>query len=149
VLLQWRSGASQAETAERHRVVLASTGRELPDAAAEQADPREADGQYRVAETGLRLVAAGGEHPALTRALTQYGFFRNLRGLRVVWMLTSAVAVGVGIWLAATDGGRAAVGLGIAAIGLAYGGILFWLIDDDAVRANGDSYARTLFEACA
>jgi len=147
-LLQWQSGSSKVETGKRHLIVLESTGLELPDADAEQADPSEANGHYRVAESELRQVAARGDHPTLTRALIQYGFLRNLRGLRIIWVLTSAVAVGVGVWLAVTDS-RVAVGLGLAALAATYLGVLLWLISDDAVRANGDTYARGLFEVCA
>ena len=148
-LLQWRSGTSKVEVEQRHRIVRESTGRELPDAAAEAADPKEADGHYRAAETELRRFAAGGEHAGLTRAVTQYGFVRNLRGLRAICVLTSVVAFGLGIWIAVAGDDATLVGLAIAAIAAAYGGIVLWLITDESVRRNGDTYARTLFDACA
>lgn len=147
-LLQWRNGTSRSETASRHRTVLETTGITLPTAEAEQIDPREADGHYRAAETAMRRRAAGGDHPALSRALTQYGLVRNFAGLRILCVVSSAAAIAIGLWVAVFDD-RVIVGLAIMAFAALYVAVVLWLIDDGAVRRAGDSYARSLFDACA
>ena len=147
--LRWRDGPSRAETAARHAVVLQATGVELPDEETERADPDEADGRYRIAQDELRRHTSGGGHPGLRRALIQYGFVRNLRGLRPVCLVSAAVAVIGGIWVMVDDSERWFSGVAVIAVAVACTAIVGWLIDDDAVRSGGESYARALFDAAS
>ena len=72
-MLRWRTGPHARSTRERHEIVRMATGTELPDEATELADPREADGHYRIAQDELRRVAAKGDHPALRRSVILEG----------------------------------------------------------------------------
>lgn len=145
-LLRWRDALSRAEVEERHRTVVAATGSELPTFDDEEADPGEADGRYRVAETELRRIAATGDHPALTRAVTQYGLIRNFRGLRPVCLGAAAIAVVVGVVMAVVGDGSVVIGIAIAGFAIAYTAVVVALIGDEAVRGAGDTYARALLD---
>ncbi|MEM1335793.1 MAG: hypothetical protein AAGG08_20285, partial [Actinomycetota bacterium] len=127
--------------------MLQATGVELPDEETERADPDEADGRYRIAQDELRRHTSGGGHAGLRRALIHYGFVRNLRGLRPVCLVSAAVAVIGGIWVMVDDSERWFSGLAVIAVAIACTAIVWWLIDDDAVRSGGESYARALFDA--
>lgn len=148
-LLRWRGGSSHVETEARHDVVRRATGMTLPDEAAERDDPDEADGHYRLAQTELRRATAGGIHPSLRRAVIQYGFVRNLRGLRPVCLTSAAVAIVGGVWIMVVDTERWFAGLAVGAVAIACAAIVWWLIDDNAVRSSGDTYAHALLDAAA
>ena len=100
-LLRHRSNANETALARRHQVVEAATGVELPDAAAEEADPARADEAYEAAVGVLReLTRDQKEFPLVFDELCHYGFRRNLWGRRAFGIVLSlAIAAAAGALL--------------------------------------------------
>ena len=83
-LLRHRSPTSNPVTLERrHRLVEAATGVHLPTAEEERANPDAADGAYQSAVNSLKeLTRDRGRFPLVFNELVNYGFRRNLWGLK-------------------------------------------------------------------
>jgi hypothetical protein len=141
----------------------------LPTAAEEAADLARADNAYRSAVEWLKERCRGKAYPLVEKENAEYGFRRNMRGLRALGAAASLVAFlasGFGIWRA--------TGLTVADVGaqalsamadkvlqiptsLVWGVMLvdliamaFWLVvvRDRWVRQAGDQYARALLSNC-
>ncbi|WP_328473927.1 hypothetical protein OHA21_13820 [Actinoplanes sp. NBC_00393] len=78
LLLRWRDAPAPAVVARRHRLVATHLGVELPNAAAEQADPVEADALYAVATAALReRTRERARFPLVYEEVISYGLRRN------------------------------------------------------------------------
>lgn len=141
----------------------------LPTAGEEAADPRTADEAYRSVVEWLKERCRGEKYPLVEKENAEYGFRRNLRGLRmpgVVAVLLALLGSGFGIWRASnlTMMDFGAEGLDVliervlrAPTPLIWGAVLvdlvalgFWLfvVRDRWVRQAGDQYTRALLSNC-
>lgn len=140
----------------------------FPSEREEQANPAAADAVYASAVRWLKEQARGKEFPMVERENAQYGFRRNLRGLKSLGILVCLTTL-VGsssaihfthpeifeaiqardpttIFLGITDVRRAA----LAAPFFSILGILAWwfIVTDVWVREAGDQYAEALLAVC-
>lgn len=134
----------------------------------ETASPLEADATYNSAINWLRERTRGKDFPLIERENAQYGFRRNLRGLKStglvvcgVSFLTSSVAVVLrhanSDELLIGDGARLAIHIlnstppeVVAAFVVNLIALLAWvtIVTDDWVREAGDQYAMALLACC-
>jgi hypothetical protein len=142
--LRWGSDG-QAATRSLHDRVCAATNVSLPDAAAQSDDPAEAERVYEHAVLVLR------EHtrdealfPLVAAENAEYGFRRNLLGLRGLALATAALTLAASVPLL-VDGHTRYVLPAVASV-IAIGGWR-WLISPDWVRLAAERYAEQLLGA--
>lgn len=151
--MRHRQATTRVELAELHAAVSAATGVELPDAETEAADPEEADGVYRIAIGRLIGATRDQERFALLHKENRnYGFMRNLYGLRPIGRVLASVGVVGGVVLlvvALTGGGGLDVGLAVVAVLVGLAGVYVFAVwmTPDRVTAPATAYADRLFEA--
>lgn len=139
-----------------------------PSAEQERADPKAADGMYASAVKWLQERCRGKAFPLVEKENAEYGFRRNLRGLKpigvtacLVALLISALAI---TWrydtvipaissLSMASILKALVAIKPAAIGaicVDLAALVAWfaIIRDDWVRDAGDQFARALLACC-
>lgn len=143
-------------------------GLNLPTADEERVNPIEvADNAYRSAVEWLKEYCRTHDCPLVEKENAEYGFRRNLRGLRplgvaltcvgllatVAWSLFAAgLTVGdllrPSTWHALAGHEISGLLLGTAALNLV--ALVFWLcvVRDSWVRQAGDQYARALLASC-
>lgn len=151
--LRHRGTTTRAELAELHGVVTDATAVEMPTAEAEAAGPDEADGVYRIAVK--KLIAATRDQSSfelLHKENRNYGFIRNLFGLRGIGRFLASVGTGAGsvlLIVAVSRGESLDVGLAIATIviGLIAGYVFFRWLTPERVVIPATAYADRLFEA--
>lgn len=151
--LRYRGSPDPAEVTRRHRQLerVLGAGLELPTAAQEAADPAAADAAYESAVR--RLIAVLRDQPGhrlVTTENRQYGFARNLLGLKplgqVCALLVGACSFTVGAAIAAHDGWRAATPLLVPVV-VAGGALLLWpQVTDAFVRPCADAYADRVMD---
>jgi hypothetical protein len=135
-----------------HTAVREVLGDTLPTAAQEQADPDAADAAYEDVIAKLRgRTRDRGRFPLVFEENANYGFRRNLLGLRP-WGLGLAITASVvAVLLVVVTKGTLdhRVAHWVVPAVLAFGLALFWLfiVKPDWVRIPADAYARRLFEA--
>ena len=164
------SGPLDAHTRDRYHKFLGSHVPDLkfPTAEEEQSNPAAADVVYASAVKWLKEQARGKDFPMVERENAQYGFRRNLRGLKssgiTVCILTFVVTIVAihfthpeilesilakdltPIILSVTGVRRAALGSAVASF---VGIFAWWLVVADAwVREAGDQYAEALLAVC-
>jgi hypothetical protein len=139
-----------------------------PSFAQEAADPKAADGMYASAVKWLQERCRGKEFPFVEKENAEYGFRRNLRGLKPIGvaaclagLLISALAI---IWrydtiipaistpsmpmlLNALSTIKPAA-IGVICVDLAALFAWFAIVRDDWVRDAGDQFARALLACC-
>ncbi|MGW0504919.1 hypothetical protein [Micromonospora sp. NPDC003241] len=94
LLLRWRDAPAPAVVARRHRLVSTHLGIELPDAAAEQAGPAEADALYAVATAALReRTRDRARFPLVYEEVIGYGLRRNGSACRIPGVAVCGLAV--------------------------------------------------------
>lgn len=149
--LRWRDG-NPAEVARLHERVQRATGLHMPDAAAESADPADADLRYEEAVAALReLTRDRSRFNLVFKENVHYGWRRNSYGLRPVGIAIAALAAaGASCGLALAGGAfeaRAARWGPTLAISLT--ALAWWtfVVSAPWVRAAADLYADRLFEA--
>jgi hypothetical protein len=141
----------------------------LPTAEEEQEDPQNADAAYQSAVGWLKEHTRGEAYPRVAEETTEYGFRRNLRGLR--WLALSGAVISFGasllrycrvgdltwaglsgsaLWQVVFSGLEAVPTLSWGAVFVDFAAILFWVlvVRDRWVRQAGDQYARALLAAC-
>lgn len=148
-------GATKAEVAKLHGDVTKATGIALPSSSDEDADPAEADGVYRTACAELiRLTRDQSRFEHLAKENVNYGFMRNLYGLRSIGKVLAAggAAAGVGLLIVgiANDDGLD-IGLAIATIIVSAISmfVFFVWLRPERVEVPATSYADRLFEAAS
>ncbi|MER7441568.1 hypothetical protein [Micromonospora avicenniae] len=148
VMLRWRSATAKTAIARRHQLVRTHLGMDLPDEAAEAADPAEADDAYAVATAALReRTRDRTRFPLVFEENISYGFRRNAYACRfpaiVICGLTAAATLALARWSLVPLGWRqqaALVGFDV----LAAVGWWRWLTQD-TVRRSAEKYAHQLF----
>jgi hypothetical protein len=154
IWLRHRSSFLQPQTLARYHKFLAEhvPGLALPSAEDEARDPKLADQQYASAVEWLKEQARGKDFPLVDKENAEYGFRRNVLGMKPVAvaacaaaLVFSAAAIGIsyGDFISVPRIVLAAVAFNI--IGLV-GWLLF--VRDRWVREAGDQYARALLAVC-
>lgn len=147
-MLRW-SGSVPEHTQRRHHVLLESIlGEALPTRAEEEADPKGADRRYETAVAALRdLTRSRSEFPLVAEENAEYGFRRNVLGLKPV-ALAIAGATGVAAVALALIDHAPGHFLPAAAVGAA--AMLAWavVVRPAWVRAAAERYAERLLETC-
>lgn len=131
---------------------LRQIGLHVPTRAEQMYDQTTADTHYQsCAEDLIRRTRNAKEFPLVFKGLTEYGFRRNLLGLKFFGVLLTFVGV-VGsawatymAWNATTEIPAVSLVAGLISAGL----LLAWLvwITERAVKLSADRYARFLLEA--
>ncbi|GAA2596236.1 hypothetical protein GCM10010435_89270 [Winogradskya consettensis] len=148
VLLRWRDAPSRTAVERRHRLVETHFGIALPDAAAEAADPAEADAVYAIATAALRERTRDRDRfPLVFAELVAYGFRRNGYACRLpaiaVCMLTAAGTVVLARWSVVPLGWKQQTGLIFFD---ALWAAVWWLgFTPVAVQRVAQKYANQLF----
>lgn len=159
-LLRHRDRVVDRFTKERYHKALTSLGKglRLPTESEETADPVQADERFRAATTRLIEKRRDHKYALLHKENAQYGFRRNLLGLKPIALSLVALALTLDVahwWLglpagewgaavAADVAVRTAVYLAVTAdVMCAVGWLLF--IRPDFVRTAADEYALALF----
>lgn len=161
-LLRHRDGDLPASSKNRYCHALANKmGSRWPTIAEEQLDPAASDDFYRSATDWLREQTRGSEYSRLLAENINYGFRRNLLGLRPIGLGISVASLAITIigighragWsfarlydVMAEPGIAPMSAAGIASI-IA---LLFWsiIVKPIWVKHAGDDYARSLLACC-
>ncbi|MEO9322229.1 hypothetical protein ABFT23_01980 [Nocardioides sp. C4-1] len=156
VRLRYRGGTPEQEVTRRHREVERVIGARLtlPTLPEEVADPAAADAMYEAAMKRVLPKFRGSAGNRLLNAENRnYGFARNLLGLKPIGYLCSALAalvsavIGAIVW---TEDGRADALLWTPPIIVAVVAAVLWTqVDDDFVRPSADAYADRVLDAIA
>jgi hypothetical protein len=152
-----------AATKARYRSALVKyvPGLVLPGAEEERSNPVAADEAYRSAVEWLKERCRGKDFPLVFKENIEYGFRRNMRGIRPFAIAAVALAAVGGldaiVYRLIEVGGlsvsmvmqQAPLGV-IGATVLLLIALLCWtfLVTDLWVREAGDQYARALLSAC-
>lgn len=133
----------------------------MPTPAQEQSSPGAADQTYQSAVEWLKEHARGSQFPLVLKENIEYGFRRNMRGIRPFAIAATALTLigslsGIAYltvhsalaWPAAIGDSVSATVVGATALLLAalFAWILF--VKDGWVRQAGDQYARALLSTC-
>lgn len=149
-----RHGNHEFNEVTRSRVheKLRQLGLSVPAREEQERDPCAADTHYQsCAEDVIRRTRDTRKFPLVFRGLTEYGFRRNLLGLKILGMPISVVGLAGSAWFAYTawisTNDLPSVSL-IAALTSA-GLLLAWLVwvTERTVKLSADRYARFLLEA--
>jgi hypothetical protein len=148
IQLRWRDAPDRTSVARRHRLIADHLGMELPDGAAEQDDPVEADAAYRIATGALREHTRDrSRFPLVFEELTAYGFQRNSYACRtpgiVVCALTGLVTLALAYWAVVPLGWKQQTGLIV--FDLAWAAVWLWWFTTTTVRRAAEKYASQLF----
>ncbi|HEY3216718.1 MAG TPA: hypothetical protein VGK93_09530 [Candidatus Eisenbacteria bacterium] len=138
-------------TRERVHEKLRGLGLHVPSWDEQQRDARAADVHYEsCTEELIRRTRDGGRFPLVFKGLTEYGFRRNLLGLKPLGLPIAVVALLVCGWSALAGLNAAkppdvAVGAALLTCGL----LLTWLVwvNEKTVSIAANRYARFLLEA--
>jgi hypothetical protein len=153
-IFRHRDTRIDAITKARYHKKLTSvvTGTKVPSAAQEQADPTSADQTYTAWSTYLRTHTRDTKkYPLVFHELVNYGYRRNVWGLRSIGIVTSALSCAIaGTWCYLqyhAGGGISEELVGACALSLVF--LLLWVFRFSAewVRIPADAYAQRLAEA--
>jgi hypothetical protein len=151
--LRHRDASISATTKARYHAFLVNRGFHMPTPVEEMAALHDADGHYRAGVDWL-LEATRDEkvYPLVKDELIDYGFRRNLLGLKPVGILIAAVVLLIHLWLAAThfDGDETRFWTATA-VAVAMAGVLSaWtlVVRMPFVEDASHSYATRLLAAC-
>lgn len=149
--LRWRDGGMSPQAVGRlHARVNALLDEELPDAPTEAADPAEADRRYEEAITILReRTRDHARFPLVLAENKEYGFRRNMLGLRPLGIAVAVVSAAVSVAaLVAPFAGSDDIAWIVSAASSTVVGLLWGrLVTPDWVRGASELYADRLFEA--
>ena len=170
IWLRREGGYLQPQTLDRYHRFLAANvpGLALPTSEEEKQDRRESDSAYASGVKWLQEHCRGTEFPLVEKENAEYGFRRNLLGMRPIGLTTTFLAVGISLLPvidAHRDLGLAPSGFFLEQIWRVIEGlpptviaitiidilaIVGWLaiVRDQWVRAAGDQYARALLARC-
>lgn len=151
-LLRHRDPGLDRYTKQRyHQAAECLAGINLPNSSEEEKDPVDADERYRAVTSALlSRTRDTNEYALLFKENVNYGFWRNLRGLKPVALFLAVLIFAFGVWhdfeLVRTfnlpDGPELAV-VSTSAFALAAWG---FTINDEAVQRAAKNYALRLLE---
>jgi hypothetical protein len=146
-MLRWRSGPARSAVRRRHELVERVLGLDLPDEAAEAANPVDADAAYEAAAMALReRTRDRSRFPLLYQENVAYGFRRNAYACRGPGVLCCAVCAVAAVALAMTS----VVHLSwpqlaaLLALDLVLTGVWLLVFTADAAHRSAQAYARQL-----
>jgi hypothetical protein len=151
--LRFADAKSTAEIQRRHNALELVLGDvTMPSEPEESADPRAADSEYEAAMK--RIVARvrnSTEYPLLNQENRNYGFSRNLLGLKRMGVLialgTAAISVGAFLLLGALSSWTAAMPL-VLAIVVSVAALGLWpQVGPDMVKPSAEAYADRIIDA--
>lgn len=150
--LRFRDNDSPERVERLHRRLEAILGLELPTAVEEAASPGAADARYDEAVADLRqLTRSGDAHEVLANENAEYGFRRNLYGIRPFALAVAGSSGFVALLLLLLSSGtlEQRVERWGPAVVIALGCIVLhaWIVSSEWVRLAGERYADRLFEA--
>jgi len=138
-------------TRERIHEKLRDLGLRVPSKQEEKDDPARADQYYHACiEELIRRTRDRKKFPLVFENLTDYGFRRNLLGLKPFGLPITAVALSLCLWrIWASWDVQEPPTVAIVAALLGLGILLVWIfwVNEKAVRIAADRYARSLLEA--
>jgi len=131
----------------------------IPTEEQEHRDPDAADQEYASAVQWLKEQRRGDEYSLINKENTEYGFRRNMRGLKgiaiaisLLGVLASAFRVGIEVASRAVEEPVILSESWLPLVAGLFGVIAFltWAIkvNDEWVREAGDQYARALLASC-
>lgn len=151
-LLRHRDQGLDRYTKQRyHQAAERLAGIQMPTASDENQNPVDADERYRAVTSALLSITRNtNDHALLFKENINYGFWRNLRGLKPVALFLAVLIFAFGVWhdfeLVRTfnlpDGPELAV-VSTSAFALAAWG---FTINDEAVQRAAKNYALRLLE---
>lgn len=147
-LLRFRNSESNVLHERRRRKIETLYGQPLPTHAEEATNPEEADRIYEASIRSLitKLYRVRGNFPRVLDENINYGFRRNLLGLKPIGITLSLLALVADIFI----GIKLNLVLESVIIGIVHLSVLLiWVIaiDEDWVREVADRYANRLLEA--
>lgn len=138
-------------TRERIHKKLRGLGLRVPSKQEENDDPGRADQYYQACTEDLfRRTRDRKKFPLVFENLTDYGFRRNLLGLKPLGLLITAVSLFVSLGrIVANWDVQEPPTIAIVAALLTFGFLLIWIswVNEKTVRIAADRYARSLLEA--
>jgi nucleoside phosphorylase len=146
-LLRWRGPASPALQARRHKALERVTQARLPTPAEEEADAVRADQAYEAAVQALRTLTAGFHTVRVENH--NYGFRRNLFGLRPAGLLATAASMAITVvwaWLSPPIIRSPPVLVLLAAVDVALLAMWFAVVREPWVREAAWIYAERLID---
>jgi hypothetical protein len=151
-LLRFATGGTAAAVAQRHEAIERATGKKMPKADEEAADPAGADSLYETGVTELRELTRNETFPLVLKENIAYGFRRNLWGRKPygIGVALLVLAASAGLLVAAALGHEvsawesAAFAAAFAAVAL-----VIWIttVTPAWVHEAGDAYATRLLES--
>lgn len=170
ISLRYQSEALNPTTRARYISALARLVPSLkfPTEAEENCDPKSADEVYASAVDWLKEKTRDRNYDLLRKESADYGFRRNLRGMRPIGLVACLMAftISVGALIAADDELLLAIKqgalydvllalakvspaiLGATALNLFGAAMWLFIVHDEWVREAGDQYARALLATC-
>ncbi|NDK36941.1 hypothetical protein [Rhodovulum sulfidophilum] len=151
-LLRHRDQGLDRYTKQRyHQKAERLAGIPMPSAFEEERDPTDADERYRAVTSALlSRTRDTNEYALLFKENINYGFWRNLRGLKPFALFIAAPIIGFGIChdLEVIMSFNSPDGLELAVVSMGAITLVAWVftINDDAVRRAADNYALRLLE---
>lgn len=149
-----------------HRFLAAGAQLKIPSPEKEARDPRGSDEVYASAVQWLKGQRRGDEHSLVHKENTEYGFRRNLRGLKRVAIVLCVFSIVISaVLISLSDGGPRALDISAAgfqhlwmlATPIVWAAVISnaillagWIVvvGDDWVREAADQYAVALLETC-
>ena len=152
LMLRFEGAANRLAVVRRHEVVERVTGIRMPTEQDEAADPLVAGDTYEVVTDEIKELTRGKAFPDIKRENANYGFRRNLYGVRHLGRLVALISFGTACataWVFRAEPQRFAPDLVAAALCLIW--LLLWtvMVTASFVRRGGDRYADRLLGAAA
>ena len=138
-------------TRQRVHMKFHSLGFRVPSADDQRRNPQAADAHWEACtEELIRRTRDRGKFPLVFKGLTEYGFRRNLLGLKRLGLPLSIMALLGCLWKVwASWGNQEAVAVAVGATLLALSLLVVWIfwLTEEVVAISANRYARFLLEA--
>lgn len=155
VRLRWVNASNWVLHRRRFEDIETATGVKMPSAKKEDADPHGADQVYETAVAVLRqLTRDGNQFPLVKTENANYGFRRNLYGLRLIALTCAGVVCIISAALAVL-GARGTLDMSpflpgaVGAVALILAAAWAFIVNPDFVRRDADRYADALLAAAS
>jgi hypothetical protein len=166
IWLRHRTGVLPPQTLERYHRYLAKNGIALPTAEDEARDPDNADRSYASAIEWLKEHTRAKSYRLVVKENAEYGFRRNLRGLRTIGVALCIVGIAAcAIGIESQAGFSTSLSaffershlvsiasnrklLAALVFNVTCTGLWFALVRDSWVREGADQYSRALLATC-